>query len=151
MINFALTAVLLLLLKLFYLFPKALVSTSFRHRFHKIGSFCCVTIISMIIITMVKFMLFFFFFFCMIYNHMSSFLFQTQASLMSLTSPLSWWLLFAWLKMQAECITNDEWVNPVPWFYFPKFRNIGLKFTAYLLQHFYFLCALICTCKGAWG
>lgn len=63
MINFALTAVLLLLLKLFYLFPKALVSTSFRHRFHKIGSFCCVTIISMITITVVKFMLFFFFFF----------------------------------------------------------------------------------------
>lgn len=150
MINFALTAVLLLLLKLL-LISQGIGFNIFQTSFHKIGSFCCVTIISMITITVVKFVLFFFFFFCMIYNHMSSFLFQTQASLMSLTSPLSWWLLFAWLKMQADCITNDEWVNPVPWFYFPKFRNIGLKFTAYLLQHFYFLCALICTCKGAWG
>lgn len=55
MITFALTAVLLLLLKLFYLFPKALVSTSFRHQFHKIGSFCCVTLISIITITVVRF------------------------------------------------------------------------------------------------
>lgn len=45
-------------LKLFYLFPQAVVSTSFRHQFHKIGGFCCVTIISVITITVVRFLVF---------------------------------------------------------------------------------------------